>query len=250
MDNLIGISDNVTHDDGENRSVDRRGLLRLGGVAAAAGAAAVMIKPATAGASTSSDSLHVTNAGEGDAIVGDAINPSGSGRGVAGSSVAGAGVSGTTRGGGPGVRAFVDRGGRGSALFAWTGQAANSAPTVDARQDGIGDGCYSHIENLNNTGRAIFGRTSGLGIAVVASIANGRSAAPASRGITVGAGAGVEGTSAQGVGGKFAGRTAQVQLVPSDAGVHPPSGAPGQLFVDRANRLWFCKGGGDWRQLA
>jgi hypothetical protein len=31
---------------------------------------------------------------------------------------------------------------------------------------------------------------------------------------------------------------------------HPGSGAKGDLFVDTSGRLWFCKGGMSWKQLA
>ena len=103
---------------------------------------------------------------------------------------------------------------------------------------------------MANANRAVFGRTVGVGIAIVASVANEKSTASASKGTTVGSGAGVEGQSAQGVGGKFAGKAAQLQLVPSTASGPPQFGVAGQLFVDRANRLWFCQGGSTWRQLA
>jgi hypothetical protein len=258
MDNLIGTQDNVTPSNMDSErpeeavvhpAVGRRGLLRLGGSAALVGAAAALVRPAAAGAGTA-DSLHVTYSGPGDAIVGEAAKPGGAGCGVRGIAVGGAGVSGTTRGDGPGVRADVDRGAHGSALLAFTGERVNSAPTAEVRQWGFGDGVYAHIENADSAGRAIFGRTVGTGIAMVASVANERSVATAAKGITAGSGPGVEGSSAHGVGGRFEGNTAQVHLVPSVATSHPAIGAPGQLFVDRANRLWFCNGGSTWKQLA
>ena len=96
----------------------------------------------------------------------------------------------------------------------------------------------------------MFGRTVGTGIAVVASVANSKSAANAVKGVTVGSGAGVEGSSRLGAGGVFTGKTAQIQLVPSMGAGRPASGAAGQLFVDKLNHLWFCRGGTDWQQLA
>jgi hypothetical protein len=126
----------------------------------------------------------------------------------------------------------------------------NDGPTLELRQRGSGDGLYVHVDKGSNGNRAIFGRTFGSGIAVVAAIANPRSDATAAKGTTIGTGAGVEGQSVYGVGGKFSGRTAQVHLVPSPASTHPDRGAAGELFVDRANRLWYCRGGSDWRQLA
>jgi len=256
MDNLTTLSNNVTHSDAtaagpaEERKLDRRGLLRLGGTAAVIGAVAAVIAPSAAAGASTADSLHITYSGPGDAILGEAAKPQGTGCGVRGIAVGGAGVSGTTRGDGPGVRADVDRGAHGSALLAFTGERANSAPTAEVRQWGFGDAVYSHIENADSAGRAIFGRTVGTGIAMVASVANERSAATAAKGITAGSGAGVEGSSAHGVGGRFDGGTAQVHLVPSGASSHPAIGSAGQLFVDRSNRLWYCNGGSTWKQLA
>ena len=40
------------------------------------------------------------------------------------------------------------------------------------------------------------------------------------------------------------------RLSPSTAASHPDSGAAGDLFVDKTGRLWFCKGGATWKQLA
>lgn len=65
-----------------------------------------------------------------------------------------------------------------------------------------------------------------------------------------GSGIGVLGTSLTGRGGQFKGRKAQLRLQPSTSSTHPRSGARGDLFVDKQGRLWFCKGGTSWRQLA
>ena len=61
---------------------------------------------------------------------------------------------------------------------------------------------------------------------------------------------GVLGLSTNGRGGAFSGKAAQVQLLASTATTHPTSGLRGDLFVDNSGRLWFCKGGTTWRQLA
>jgi hypothetical protein len=53
-----------------------------------------------------------------------------------------------------------------------------------------------------------------------------------------------------GRGGQFSGQAAQVRLRPSSATSHPASGQRGDLFVDKAGRLWFCKGGANWVKLA
>ena len=67
---------------------------------------------------------------------------------------------------------------------------------------------------------------------------------------TSGSGIGVRGTSTSGRGGVFSGGAAQVRLSPSTAGSHPVSGQRGDLFVDASGRLWFCKGGRTWKQIA
>ena len=60
---------------------------------------------------------------------------------------------------------------------------------------------------------------------------------------------GVRAVSAKGRGAVLEGGTAQLRLVPA-AGSHPPTGKAGDLFMDHANRLWLCKGGTSWHQLA
>jgi hypothetical protein len=67
---------------------------------------------------------------------------------------------------------------------------------------------------------------------------------------TSGSSVGVRGESEHGRGGLFKGRKAQLRLQPSTSNSHPASGAVGDLFVDKHGRLWFCKGGSRWKQLA
>jgi hypothetical protein len=62
--------------------------------------------------------------------------------------------------------------------------------------------------------------------------------------------AGIKGTNPNGRGGVFSGQKAQVRLLPSADTTRPASGARGDLFVDKSGRLWFCKGGTNWKQLA
>jgi len=63
-------------------------------------------------------------------------------------------------------------------------------------------------------------------------------------------GIGVHGQSG-GRGGVFEGVKAPLRLIPNKAAsTHPHSGAAGDLFVDKASRLWFCKGGAHWKQIA
>jgi hypothetical protein len=58
------------------------------------------------------------------------------------------------------------------------------------------------------------------------------------------------GTASGGRGGVFAGNAAQVKLVPGSKPSHPSSGQRGDLYADSKGRLWFCKGGTSWHQLA
>jgi hypothetical protein len=61
---------------------------------------------------------------------------------------------------------------------------------------------------------------------------------------------GVRGRSPTGRGGVLGGKLAQLRLVASTATTHPSSGQLGDLFLDKNKRLWFCKGGTTWKQLA
>jgi hypothetical protein len=88
------------------------------------------------------------------------------------------------------------------------------------------------------------------GAAVVGEIQLSTSDSPAVSGKTSGTGQGVLGQSAQGRGGVFGSPVAQVRLLPAIAGTHPIEGAKGDLSVDTSCRLWFCKGGATWVQLA
>jgi hypothetical protein len=63
-------------------------------------------------------------------------------------------------------------------------------------------------------------------------------------------GVGVHGKSQDGRGGVFEGSAAQLKLVASTASSHPTPGQRGDLFVDNQGRLWFCKTGNSWVQLA
>jgi hypothetical protein len=50
-------------------------------------------------------------------------------------------------------------------------------------------------------------------------------------------------------GGVFSGPAAQIQLTPGSGATHPASGAAGDLYVDSAARLWYCKGSTTWLEL-
>src|SRR5262249_32801017 len=103
--------------------------------------------------------------------------------------------------------------------------AGTNSRALIAETDGTNQAFWSHIESDTNTKDSIRAETKGTG-------------------------SGIYATSAKGAGGKFGGKTANIQLVPSTASSHPASGSAGQLFVDKANRLWYCRGGSNWAQLA
>lgn len=66
-------------------------------------------------------------------------------------------------------------------------------------------------------------------------------------------GVGVHGAATDGVGGVFEGSTANINLRPIPAATHPDPGTVGDLLVDEAGRLWFCRATGNpatWVQLA
>jgi hypothetical protein len=84
----------------------------------------------------------------------------------------------------------------------------------------------AHLESYG-TGRALIARSNSPQGAV--NIVNG------------GAGPGLVASSATG---------AQLRLTPSAAANHPASGVLGDLFLDKGKRLWFCKGGKEWKQIA
>jgi hypothetical protein len=190
--------------------------------------------------SSSSEALRVVNSGLGHGIVGAATHTSAIAYGVSGTGVNGAGVSGATRGAGPAIRAVVEPGARGSALVATTKEPDNAEPTIRAVQRGSGHGVYALIEQTANANRALYARTAGTGHAVLAVSTNSSSVAATIKATTAGPGAAVECTSALG---------APLLLTPSSASTHPARGRAGELFVDGAKRLWFCKGGVDWHQL-
>jgi hypothetical protein len=204
--------------------VSRRNALRLGGLAAGAAAGSVFLRPAAAHAVDAPVEMGVDN----DATAGST------------------GLTSTNST----DTLHISNTGTGEALHVNSTNANSGKNGMSLTQSGRGHGIYSFIGNTSNGSRAVFGHTVGFGGALVGGIANTSSAASAVLGGTSGFGAGVEGRSDKGSGGKFAGKDAQLWLVPSTTGSHPTSGQKGQLFVDSSARLWFCKGGASWKQLA
>jgi hypothetical protein len=133
------------------------------------------------------------------------------------------------------------------------GATNGTGSAVRGSQRGTGYGVYSQIANTANSRPAVYGTTNGSGpavegahsgangSAVYARISNASNAAAAVRGVG----------SSGGRGGMFSGGAAQLRLVPG--GSVPASGQTGDLFVDAAGHLHYCKAGGSnasWIQLA
>ncbi len=115
----------------------------------------------------------------------------------------------------------------------------------------------------SGSGSGVRGETSGSGSAVLGTNTNAAStagvqgnASGSTRGVyglhtgTSKKGVGVYGESAGGRGGVFSGKAAQLKLLPSADQTKPSKGQKGDLFVDKPGRLWYCRGGTDWVQLA
>jgi len=246
--------------------VDRRRVLRHATMAGAAlGAAAYAMRPGSAAASTGnlvygtsnnagsdwttleSDApgytLRVENLGTGTALdvyaadAPQALNVT-NGDGTAVRAVAygsGYGVLAVGTDDAYAINGYCD--GTGTAVWA---EIANS---------GTGRAVLATIANSSNTWPSIEASTQGLGPAALAHIDNAASASPAVRGRTDGTGAGVYGESDQGRGMLCRGGAAAIRLMPSKSATHPATGLRGDLLVDSSGRLWFCRGGANWKQV-
>jgi hypothetical protein len=174
------------------------------------------------------DGLYVAAAGSSSkAIVGEDFL----GVGVKGSTTSGAGVHGLSTGRGAGVRADSD-----------SGDGVNSRSQTGWAVYGFN---YAS-DKAAIEGGALAGSTGVLGFS--GPLEPGASASTGVYGSA--AAVGVRGDSSEGRGGVFKGNAAQVKLVASTRDTHPTSGQKGDLFVDKHGRLWFCKGGSTWHQLA
>ena len=110
---------------------------------------------------------------------------------------------------------LVDTAGFGRALLATTANAKNKLATVTGIHNGFGAGIWGTQNNPTATSAAVIGQAE-----------------------------------AKGRGGQFAGGAAAVRMMPGTAATHPPTGLLGDFYVDSTSRLWFCKGGSAWHQLA
>jgi hypothetical protein len=247
-----------------SRPVNRRAL--LAGGAAIAGIALLKADPAAAttgnmqfgddnDAGSAETSLTSTNAVSTLAVLTNAVNGSALYAEVSQSGNPSHAVEAITYGPGHAISASVDN-------------VTSSNAAVGAAHNGISaTGVFVQSNAATNKpgvygstagfGPGVFGGSYGTGIGVLGASETGAagvrgnnfSSGPGVYGVNTGTGVGVWGASADSRGGWFSGGKAQVRLVPA-AGAHPASGLAGDVFVDSAKRLWFCKGGANWVQLA
>jgi hypothetical protein len=207
--------------------------------------------------------------GSATAVRGD----SASGTAVAGHSTSGTGVSGNS-GSSTGVS------GNSGSSFGVSGTSDSSTGVYGSSNSGTaiygtspGYGVYGHstlgtaVFGFSNSGIGVYGASDSDAVPAVLAQSLGNTgvqaysgpnlppASPKKIGVFGSADAdaysvGVRGVSPTGRGGRFKGKKAQIGLDPSTDATHPASGAKGDFFVDSAGRLWFCKGGTTWKQLA
>ena len=111
------------------------------------------------------------------------------------------------------------------------------------------NGVFGEQQKSTGSGHGVLGISKGTGNSVHA-YKPANSPGHAVVGVNDSSGLGVNGISAKGRGGAFSGKAAAVRLMPTTTATHPSSGLGGDLYVDTSKRLWFCKGGTVWVQLA
>jgi len=233
---------------GSKRS-SRRALLGAAAGATAASIVASVARPLPTLAVT--DSVTYTNNQSGSTVitgqstVQGGFPNSGQGTGVHGATASGFGVYGTATAG-TGVWGESDSGvglhAVSSSSYGVYGYSASGIAVHGASASGT----MPAIQGWAKSGRAgvvgYSGASSppvGPGRVGVYGLADGSSGA-----------VGVLGRSTTGRGGSFSGKVAQLHIAPSGAATHPTSGKLGDIFLDKNKRLWFCKGGTTWKQIA
>jgi hypothetical protein len=218
----------------------RRALLGAALGAAAATVARAVAGPLPVKASTGHVG-YVNNENGNDVIIAESIHRSGfpgsgKGRGVYGYSDLRIGVSGGS-GSSDGVHGTSNTG---SGVVGWSNFDTGVRGEVFASS-----GTTYGVSGLShsNTGVGVYGHVSPAAGTTVGVLGRSESAS----------GVGVQGTAPVGRGGQFIGAEAQIRLVPTAAASHPASGAAGDLYVDKAGRLWFCTTTGSpavWKQVS
>jgi hypothetical protein len=237
-----------------NAPVDRRSMLKGAGLAAAAaGAAAIVVSKASPAGAIVNPGLILDQSNNAE------FNTTVQYDGTAGAAKVVLLVNDTTFN--------QSQSGFRSAIAGWAG--GNSATTTDTgvygyseASGGVGvagagfvgvvgqsNGEAGVLAEGDSSARGLIARSTGSQ-GVWSQLTSGSNSHDSIRAETAGAGSGIYATSVNGAGGKFGGKTANIHLVPSTASSHPASGSAGQLFVDKSNRLWYCRGGSNWAQLA
>jgi hypothetical protein len=168
-----------------------------------------------------------------------ALSAAGATTGVVASGPTAVAANGTSVGvsaGGPTGISVTGTGPVGRALVA---QATSKAPTVHVANSGTGPAIRAVTgpgSGASGTGCVVGDSKNETGVLGLSENGNG-----------------VQGHSRAGRGGTFSGASAQVHLTPGPLASHPVPGETGDLYCDRAGRLWFCKRGGPqavWKQIA
>jgi hypothetical protein len=125
---------------------------------------------------------------------------------------------------------------------------AHSAASIYGLKQNAGNAVWGVIQDTGSGWAATVGSHNGSGPGV---LGENTGSGHGTWGRALGSGgAGIFGESTNGRGGIFQGKKAQIRLNPSTAQTHPTGGSTGDMFVDANKRLWFCKGGTTWVQLA
>jgi hypothetical protein len=188
-------------------------------------------------AGKSSDGYGVSGSSEQDI----GVYGSGMYAGVRGEAPNGVGVQG---------KGDVGLGGDGAIGVAGTGTSAG-VTGISSTKTGYG---VAGSNDIGAAGVGLYGGTMhGIGVEAVGNQGVGlRGTSQSPRHSATSSGPGIQATSKSGRGGTFAGKTASVRLVPSNAATHPANGRTGDLFVDNTGRLWYCQQGGNpsvWKQI-
>jgi hypothetical protein len=211
----------------------------------------------TAGAGAVATGVYgFTDNGNGNGVVGVNQNlVAGSGSGVLGTAVSatGAGVTGINA---LGTAIYGSSDSISSAATAIVGILTSSAPgsfssAVRGQNNGTaGSGIGVYGSHAGSGWGGYFTSVSGYGVNAAGGTGIGVYANGTTGISTLGETFGITARSTAGRGGLFSGFAAQMQLTPGSAATHPTSGQAGDFYVDTSARLWYCKGGTSWVELA
>jgi hypothetical protein len=172
-------------------------------------------------------------------------------------------------------------------LGVWLQGAANENSAIYAQSDGLGEGLSVFLTSPSNQQSAVYAvnlgsgpgvwatdqsgfhaslvpddnvqRPGGTGPGLLAQLRNRYNGSPAVAAHTAGtgpaleamanSGSGISASSTTGPAAQLSSPVAHLRLKPGRAG-HPAEGEAGDLFVDAAAHLWFCKEPGTWARLA